>query len=181
MKRLLTVLVFSGVLFGAQMGSAQSEEFKQEQLSAKGRVAYNKLVTACIFRVGGVGYSGETSKEEMALYDLLEEAHALAALRSLVKTGSYEGGLYGLLGLSIRDHGEFNRAVEIYKVRKDSAECKETGLSQYLVTNRETVVTQSGCIIDVEPREKVVSEIQSGRYDRMLNAKYRPLSPHRIP
>lgn len=175
MKRFLTLVVFYIALSGAQISSAQSEEFNREQLSPRGRVAYSKLAAACVFRVGGVGYSGQTSKEELALYDLLEEAQALAALKSLVKTGSYEGGLYGLLGLSIRDHGEFNRAVEIYKARKNLPERPETGsIECLLATTDETVGTQSGCILDVEPREKIVSAIQSGRYDRMLNAKYRP-------
>lgn len=125
MKRFLLFMVLNMALF-AQIGSAQSEEFTREQLSVKGRVAYNKLAAACIFGVGGVGYAGETTKEELALYDLLEEPHALAALKSLVKMGSYEGGLYGLLGLSIKDHGEFNRAVEIYKVRNERPEWQET-------------------------------------------------------
>src|SRR5262245_22511442 len=95
MKRILTFVVLNTVLVGGQIGLAQNAEFTPDQLSAKGRVAYSKLATACIFSVGGVGYAGQTSKEELALYDLLEEAHALAALKSLVKTGSYEGGLYG--------------------------------------------------------------------------------------
>ena len=122
-------------------------------------MAYSKLAAACIFRVGGVGYSGETSKEELALYDLLEEAQALAALKSLVKTGSYEGGLYGLLGLSIRDHGEFNRAVAIYKARQERPDRQETGSLECFLATAETVTTQSGCIIEVEPREKIVGAI----------------------
>ena len=166
-------MVFNVALFGAQICSAQSTEFNPEILSAKSRTAYSKLAKACIFRVGGVGYSGETSKEELALYDLLDDAHALDTLLSLVKTGSYEGGLYGLLGLSIRDHREFNRAVEIYKARKGLPEREQIGLCEYFAVTDETVTTQSGCIIDVEPRDKIVSAIQSGRYDRMLNARYR--------
>ena len=85
-------------LLNVVTGASQSPEFKNEQLSPKGRAAFNKLFSACIFRIGGVGYSGETSKEELALYDLLEEEQAVQALRSLVSSGSYEGGLYGLLG-----------------------------------------------------------------------------------
>lgn len=167
-------MVVSVVLFGPQFGSAQSAEFNPAILGAKARIAYSKLAKACIFSVGGVGYSGETSKEELALYDLLEDAHALDALRSLVQTGSYEGGLYGLLGLSIRDHAEFNRAFEIYKARKERPEQKQTGLCEYFAVTGETVTTQSGCIIEVERRDKIINAIQSGRYDRMLNAKYRP-------
>ena len=173
MKRLLTFVVLNFALFSLQTTSAQTEEFSQERLSPKGKIAYSKLAAACIFRVGGVGYSGETSKEELALYDLLEEAQALAALKSLVKSGSYEGGLYGLLGLSIKDHGEFNRAVEIYKARNEPRECQDKGsFERFLRPSGETVTTQSGCIIYTEPREKMVTAIQSGHFDRLVYAKY---------
>ena len=176
MRRFLTFMIFNVAVFGGQIGSAQTAEFNPEILSAKARIAYSKLAKACVFRVGGVGYGGQTSKEELALYDLLEDAHALDALRSLVKTGSYEGGLYGLLGLSIRDHREFNLAVEIYKARKERPERQETGSFECwaLAVNGETVATQSGCIFDVERRDKIVTAIQSGHYDWRLNAKYRP-------
>jgi len=174
MKRFLTFMVVNVALFAPQIGTAQSAEFNPEILSAKGRIAYSNLAKAGIFRVGGVGYSGQRSKEELALYDLLEDALALDALRSLVKTGSYEGGLYGLLGLSIRDHGEFNGAVEIYKARKEWPERQATGLLEWIAVTGETVITQSGCIIEVEQRDKIVAAIQSGHYDLMLQAKYRP-------
>ena len=176
MKRFLTLMVVNLVLFALPIGPVQNAEFNQESLSPKARAAYTKLANACVFRVGGVGYGGETSKEELALYDLLEDAHALDALRTLVKTGSYEGGLYGLLGLSIRDHAEFNRAVEVYKTRRQRSERRETGSVEctYMAVTDETVSTQSGCIIAVERRDKVLTAIQSGHYDRMLDAKYRP-------
>lgn len=175
MKKFLTFMVVTLALFGAQPGSAQTADFNPEILSAKARVAYSKLAKTCVFRVGGVGYGAQTSNEELALYDLLEDARALEALHSLVKTGSYEGGLYGLVGLSIRDHGEFNLAVEIYKARKEQPVRPENGPIECLtLSSVETVTTQSGCIIGVEPRDKVVTAIQSGHYDRRLNAKYRP-------
>ena len=173
MRRLLPLVVLNIMLVGTQTGVAQ-KEFDVERLSPKGRVAFSKLAGACVFRIGGVGYSGETSKEELALYDLLEEADALAALKSLVQTGSYEAGLYGLLGLSIRDHGEFNRAVEIYKARKSRPESQKTASIEYLIADGDNVATQSGCIMNVEPREKVVTSIQSGHFDRLLFARYRP-------
>ena len=172
MKRLLAFVIVNVALFGPQIGSTQSVEFNPEILDAKARTAYSKLEKACVFRVGGVGYAGQTSKEELALYDLLEDAHALDALRSLVKTASYEGGLYGLIGLSIRDHGEFSRAVEVYKARKERpARQQPTSFECFEVTG-ETVITQSGCLIDEEQRDKVVSAMQSGRYDRMLRAHH---------
>lgn len=35
---------------------------------------------------------------------------------------SYEGGLYGLIGLSIKNNTEFNRAVDVYKARHQRPE-----------------------------------------------------------
>ena len=166
---LLIILVLLSVVSGA----AQSTELRPVQLSPKGRVAFNKLFNACVFRVGGVGYGAQTSKEELALYDLLEELEAIDALKSLVATGSYEGGLYGLLGLSIKNHTEFNMAVEVYKARKERPE-RQTNLFECFLADGEMVTTQSGCLFSSESRDKVVTDIQSGRFDRLLNAKYRP-------
>lgn len=161
----------SCVLVAGQIGLAQSEEFNLGQLSPKGRIAYSTLAKSCIFRIGRVGFSGETSKEELALYDLLEDAHAVEAFRSLVKTGSYEGGLYGLLGLSIIDREEFNRAVVIYKARKERPEWQESGSFECFRATGATVTTESGCIIFTAQRDEIVSAIQSGRYDRLLKAR----------
>ena len=173
MKKSSIPLVMIVALLSVVSAAAQSE-FRPEQLSPKGRVAFDKLFSACVFRIGGVGYSGATSREELALYDLLEEQEAIEALKSLVATGSYEGGLYGLVGLSIRNHTEFNMAVEIYKARKQRPERQTTGSFECSLADGEIVATQSGCLFGTESREKVVTDIQSGRFDRMLNAKYRP-------
>ena len=172
MKRSSILLSVIVALLSVITGVSQSAEFKSEQLSPKGRAAFNKLFSACVFRIGGVGYSGATSKEELALYDLLEEEQAVQALRSLVSSGSYEGGLYGLLGLSIKNHCEFNRAVEVYKARKERPERQAPGSFECFVADGELVTTQSGCIISTESREKVVTSIQSGHFDKFLNRKY---------
>lgn len=173
MKRSKPLLIIV-VLLSVVTGTSQSIEFKPEQLSPKGRAAFTKLSSTCVFRVGGVGYSGETSREELALYDLLEEDQAIAALKSLVAKGSYEGGLYGLLGLSIRNHTEFNRAVEVYKARKERPQCEAGGVFEWIRAKEEMVTTQWGCIFSSELRNDVVTSIQSGRFDKRLQAKYRP-------
>ena len=178
MKKASIPLLIIVALFSVVPCASQSAEFRREMLSPKGRVAYNKLFSACIFRIGGVGFSGEISKEELALYDLLDDGQAINALKSLVATGSYEGGLYGLLGLSIRNHAEFNMAVEIYKARKERPEWQTTGSFNCFRAEGEMVTTQSGCIISTESRDKVVADIQSGRFDKLLNAKYQQTIPN---
>src|SRR5260370_7056848 len=158
MKRLLIMIAIAVLGQGVQGG--QSPSFNVDSLTPKGREAYQKLMVAEIFRVGGVGVGGETSKEELALYDLLTDKQAIAALRSLVRDGSYEGALYGLLGLSISNVAEFNRAVDLYKSRQQPPE-------RYM-TKKGHVSVQRGCIISGEDWLKVVTSIQSGHYDKLL-------------
>lgn len=167
------ILIVSLLLLGTA-AAAQSTDFHRVELTPKGRMAYDRLSSSCVFRIGGVGYSGETSGEELALYDLLEEKSAIEALKSLVTAGSYEGGLYGLLGLSLKNNGEFNRAVDIYKARKEVRPAQAKPFECNLSDTEEYVVTQSGCLLSTERRTEVVTKIQSGHYDSWLQPKYRP-------
>ena len=174
MRRVSIALIVVGALLGAVSPPTMSEGFEREQLSSKGQRAYDRLLSACVFRVGGVGYSGQTSNEELALYELLDEQQAIDALRSLVMMGSYEGGLYGLLGLSIVNHSDFNRAVEVYKARTESRGRPANGGFECQISDGEMVTTQNGCLFGSEPRERVVTRMQSGHFDRLLKKEYRP-------
>ena len=169
-KALSSTLVFLSLL-ACIAQATQSGDFKRVQLSPRGRIAYERLRSACIFSIGKVGYGGEISQEEFALYQLLEEREAVEALKSLVTAGSYEGGLYGLLGLGLRSKEEFNRAVEIYNARKELPVWQTTGSFECFRATGDTVTTMNGCIISTEPREKVVISIQSGRYESLLSRK----------
>ena len=168
------VIMISAVL--STVAPAHNGSFKREELSAKGQVAYDRLISACVFSIGSVGYAGTTSENELALYDLLEEPSGIEALKSLVTTASYEGGLYGLIGLSLKNNGEFNRAVDLYKARDRRPERpKGNSIGCHIIDNDdEQVTTQAGCILMPELRANVVTKIQSGRYDSWLLPKYRP-------
>lgn len=158
MKRLLLIIaiaVYAPVVYGGQISS-----FNIDSLAPQGREAYQKLMIAEVFRVGGVGVGGETSEEELLLYDLLADKKAVPSLRSLVIDGSYEGALYGLLGLSISNVAEFNRAVDLYKSRSQPPE-------RYMAKQGHVSV-QQGCIISSDEWLKVVTGIQSGHYDKFL-------------
>jgi hypothetical protein len=171
MKNFLSLIAITITLNFCVARAVQKSDFDGERLSQKGRAAYQKLFSADIFRVGGVGYSGETSEEELALYDLLAEDAAIEALKSLVSDGSYEGGLYGLLGLSVTNVAEFNRAVEVYKSREQPPERRTSQSFVGLGIPQGSVTIQSGCIVKADDWLKIVSNIQSGRYDGILRKK----------
>ncbi len=147
MKNFLALIAAAFTLNFCFAYAAQKPKFDIERLSPKGQAAYQKLFSADIFRAGGVGYSGETSEEELALYDLLDGSEAVEALNNLVGNGSHEGGLYGLLGLSITNVGEFNRAVEVYKSRERPPGRRRSQPFAGLGVPKGQVATQSGCIV----------------------------------
>src|SRR5436305_6576444 len=168
MKKILTSLAIAVALNFSISHAAQNSGFNVERLSLQGRAAYRKLFSADIFRIGGVGYSGETSGEELALYQLLGDADAVETLNNLVSNGSYEGGLYGLLGLRVTNIEEFNRAVEVYKSRKQPSEKHASRSIPGLGILKGEVAVQSGCILGTSNWLAIVSNIQSGRYDWIL-------------
>jgi len=167
------VLVVSVALLSGIAGAFQGD-FNRNQLTPKRRSAYLTLASASVFAVGGVGYGNQISQEELALYDLLDKPQSVAALRRLVQSGTYEGALYGLLGLRIKDHEEFNRAVEVLKARKDRPKWETTGPFEQFRPDDDTVTTARSCFIINEQRDKVVAAIRSGWYDQLLRPLYRP-------
>jgi hypothetical protein len=168
MKKYLPFAAIIIVLSFNLVQASQKSGFEFYPLSMKGQAAYKKLISASIFRVGGVGYAGVTSQEELALYDLLKEEKAVEALNSLVRDATYEGGLYGLLGLSITSVAEFNQAVELYKARDDPRGRNATEVFDRVGFSKDAVVTQFGCIISTKDRMKLVESIQAGRFDQLL-------------
>ena len=90
MKRLSFLLLIVVVNLSVAR-AVQNPGFDATRLSPKGRVAYQKLLSAGVFSVGGVGYAGATSEQELALYDLLEERDCVESLQSLVRDASLRG------------------------------------------------------------------------------------------
>jgi len=166
----LSLLLFVLVM-NVSVWAGQNPVFDDTRLSPKGRAAYQKLLFAEVFSVGGVGYGGATSKEENALHDLLNEEYSIEALKSLVRDASFEGGLYGLLGLGVTNVAEFNRAVEVYKSRKDPPRPKSHEPFSWIDVSGNEVVTQFGCIISAEDRANLVASIQAGHFDRMFRPR----------
>lgn len=110
-----TVLLISLFLLLSVAMSAQDTVFDQSALSEKGRLAYSTLTTIPIFAIGGVGYSGTSSKGELALDVLIEEKDALKAFKQLITDGTIEGGLYGVVGLKMLECDCFETEFARYK------------------------------------------------------------------
>lgn len=136
MKMLLSVLCLY-VLCSAV--SAQA-------LDAPGKKAYDALTQMSVFAMGGVGFAGTRSSGESALRVLLKEKGASAACQKLLQSGTPEGKLYGLLGLSVVSPGQFASQVKPY------------------LASKTPVQTMSGCIVMKQQLGEIAQRIKKGDY-----------------
>src|SRR5215213_4606168 len=122
MRRILSPFLLMVMLSLSFAQDAQQSRFDVASLSSAGQQAYQKLFKAEVFRLGGVGFAGVTSEEEIALRTPLKETAAVEALTSLVNSGSPEGSLYGLLGLRQQDRAAYQQAIEQLKAKGEPTE-----------------------------------------------------------
>jgi len=113
---------------------------------------WNTLKKAQWFALGGIGTAGTMSKEEGALRSLLREPNAASKLKALLSEGNLAGQCYALLGLYVLRVPPYQENFSRYK----SSDAR--------------VKTVAGCMISEQSVSTVVSNIEAGRYDGMLNA-----------
>jgi hypothetical protein len=102
------------------------------------------------FALGGVGVTGTMSEGERALREVLKQSDAVVQLEGLLPEASGPGQLYALLGLRVRDRDAYRRALVKYGQRDAS------------------VQTMRGCILQQEPFNSLVRQIDHGDYDSSL-------------
>ena len=165
----------------------QTLEFDMSRLSEKGREAYFRLQSATMFRLGPVGFTGETSPEELALQSLLSEGDAVESLRSLCRSGTAAGSLYGLMGLRKRDIRVFKEELQLYRDRLEQIEkssqpappeqiekspqpasSEQIGKRQLPFPSVQagpgTILTQQGCLVIPEQQESILRKLEWGIY-----------------
>ena len=176
-KRLRRNIVLASILLGLAAPAVQgrqSLEFDLSRLSERGRDAYSRLQTATMFRMGTVGFAGETSSEEQALQNLLYETEAIGALKSLCRSARAAGSLYAFVGLRTRDIKTFEEEVRLYRARSEQKRERSEHLeesprsSPWIVAELEagpgTVLTQSGCLVMPQQIESILRRIEMGIY-----------------
>jgi hypothetical protein len=112
------------------------------------------LQNAGSFALGGIGAAGTMSAGERALREILDKPDAVTRLEALIPNASPAGKLYALLGLRVRDHAAYERALE--KLRMTEAK----------------VATTRGCMLSQESFRDLVKEIERGQYDTFLDRKW---------
>jgi hypothetical protein len=139
------VLIYGFLLFhGANRGRAAAEVALPEATLEK----------AGMFALGGIGAAGTMSPGERALRELFAKPDAATRMDRLLTNATPAGQLYALLGLRLKDHAAYERALE--KCRKIDAK----------------VETARGCILQHESFRDLVKEIERGQYDTFLDRKW---------
>jgi hypothetical protein len=113
----LTPVLQAGDLKPGQPPKADSpDEVKKDYAAVKG---------AKLFSIGGIGIAGTKSGEEVAFRKVVAAPGALTRCRSLIKEGTPEGRLYGLLGLKLLDGKAYEAAAPAFQ--KDDAKVQSAG------------------------------------------------------
>ena len=108
------------------------------------REDYDTVRTAEYFTVGGVGYAGTPSNQEIAFRRLLLRPEPVSHCRKLVTEATPAGQLYGLLGLRLLERQAFQTALPSYK------------------NSRTDIQTMRGCIVIHTTVGRLARQIQKG-------------------
>jgi len=104
-----------------------------------------------LFALGGINEEGRMSDGERTLREILKGPDAATRLQFTISHASPAGQLYALLGLRLTDRATYTRALQTLKRRNAQVEVAR------------------GCVHDRESFRKLLSEIDTGRYDRELS------------
>ena len=110
------------------------------------------LEVANMFSLGGVGFSGTSSQEELAFKSILvlPSDTAKQRLERLYSSGNPQAMSYALAGMRKLDPKRYAELIASAR------------------TSDATVHTMSGCIMTNEKLRKIADELDSGKYDPWL-------------
>lgn len=149
---LICVPVFSQTYYSPQIRQTET-----------GR-AYQKLMHASVFNLGGVGYSSQITPEEQAFKTLLKSADAIRLFQRLMSEANAEGQLYALLGLHLR-------ALDIFLHEADKLLTNggpPERLENFIAIEKGKVRVAQGCIFFRQDRQTVIDQIAKGEWDAAL-------------
>lgn len=104
------------------------------------------LENAGQFTVGGVGFAGIPSKEELAFRAVLKGEEARAGFLALTSSATTAGRLYGLLGLKLLKDPEFEKRFTAFKA------------------SEEPVQSMEGCVVTHKTAGEIATAIEKGKY-----------------
>jgi len=140
--------------------------FAQSQISAQIRQsgnnrAYQKLLHANVFNLGGVGFGQAITAEEQAFKKLLTSIDSISVFQRLIREANGEGQLYALLGLHLLAPDIFQAEAE--KLRTNGGPPER--IENFTPIGKGKVRVAHGCIFFQQDRQTVIEQIAKGAWD----------------
>jgi hypothetical protein len=155
------ILIICALLLSCAPAFAQSSVSPQIRQSGNNR-AYQTLLHATVFNLGGVGYDQGITQEEKAFKKLLTSIDSTRVFQRLISEANTEGQLYALLGLHLLAPDIFQ--VEAEKLR--TAGGPPERIENFTVIGKGKVRVADGCVFFQQDRQAVMEQIAKGALDR---------------
>ena len=150
---------------------AQSYISPQIRQSGNNR-AYQKLLHANVFNLGGVGFGQAITQEEKAFKTLLTSVDSTKVFQRLISEANGEGQLYALLGLHLLAPDIFQAEAE--KLRTNGGPPER--IENFTPIEKGKVRVAHGCIFFHQDRQAVIEEIAKGAFDAASRSNSRILT-----
>jgi len=124
--------------------------------------AYQKLLHATVFNLGGVGWGQEITQEEKAFKTLLTSIDSTRVFQRLISEANGEGQLYALLGLHLLAPDIFQDEVEKLQTNGGPPE----RIENFTTIAKGKVRVAHGCVFSQQDRQAVIEQIAKGAWDR---------------
>jgi len=123
--------------------------------------AFQKLLHASVFNLGGVGWGNEITPEEKAFAALFESTDHIKLFQRLLAQANPEGQLYALFGLHLMAANTFKLEAERLKADDGPPERREN----FIGIEKGKVRVARGCIFFRMARNAIIDQIASGEWD----------------
>jgi hypothetical protein len=148
--------------------SFSSPQIRQAETSR----AYEKLLHANVFNLGGVGYGQAITPEEHSFKKLLTSLDSTKVFQRLISEANGEGQLYALLGLHLLAPDVFQAEAE--KLRTNGGPPER--IEKFLVIAKGKVRVADGCIFFEQDSQIVIDQIAKGAWDAASRSNSRILT-----
>lgn len=161
---LIRLIMAAMVAFAADAVLAQDYSSSLRDLPDKR--AYQTLLQAEIFNLGGFGWTLDITREEQALRRLLASGNRIESFQRLLSEANPEGQLYALYGLYQTDSELFKRELE--RLRQEVGPEERWEGMKFI--ERGKIRTARGCLIFRQERLKILESIAKGDFDQAFKA-----------
>jgi len=133
--------------------------------------AFQRLLHANVFNLGGVGWANEITPEEKAFATLFESTDSVKLFQRLLTQANPEGQLYALFGLHLMAASDFKLEVERLKADDGPPERREN----FIGIEKGKVRVARGCIFFRTTRKAVIDQIANGEWDAAFRLSTRKI------